>query len=182
MDLGAFFMLLFGDKWFAQWLGVIAIILSFVGYQNKASKRVFFFQILTSFLWSVQLLLLGAYTGMVLNVLGLIRSVFLYRNDTRWGQSRISMWVMTAAMAVGGIVSWQGWVSILPTAAMVAGTPLLWTRRDKVVRAAQVGFISPLWLIHNYIMQSVPGVLTELLTMISVVITMIRVHRDAEKE
>lgn len=31
-------------------------------------------------------------------------------------------------------------------------------------------------------MQSVPGVLTELLTMISVVITMIRVHRDAEKE
>lgn len=183
MDVGGFFMLLFGDKWYAQWLGVVAIILSFVGYQNKASKRIFLFQILTSFLWSVSLFLVGAYTGMVLNVLGLVRSMFLYRNDTRWGRSRVSMWAMTVLMVAGGVFSWQGWFSILPTIAMAAGTPLLWTRRDKTVRAAQLGFISPLWLVHNYFAGSVAGVITELLNMISVVITMIRVRKNAaEKE
>ena len=172
MDIISFFSLLFGKQWYAQWIGVIAIVVSFIGFQNKNARRIFAYQITTNALWSLHMLLIGAYTGMILNIIGLARSFLLYSENKPYGKSKISMAIVMLAFTIGGIISWNGWQSILSTLAM--GTPLLWTRHAKVIRFSQILLISPLWLYHNILVCSVAGTITECVTIVSVFISIIR--------
>lgn len=172
-----FFKLLIGPQWVAQWIGVIAMSISFAGYLGKNSHRIFFFQIITNGIWAVHLFMIGAYTGMVLNILGFVRSLFLYFEDKKWARSMWSCAGITLLMAVSCVYTWQGWPSLLSTLAQVVGTPLFWTRKDKVVRWAQFVWISPLWLVHNILEGSVAGTFTEILNMVSVGTAMIKYRK-----
>ena len=77
-------------------------------------------------------------------------------------------------MAVCGALTWNGWSSLLPTAAMVVGTPFLWTQNGKTLRLAQLFFVSPCWLTYNVIVFSIAGVFTESFNIISVIVSLCR--------
>ncbi|MDD6175016.1 MAG: YgjV family protein [Firmicutes bacterium] len=163
----------------AQVLGFVGAAIEISSFQWKDSKKLFLIQIIFSTIFSVHYLLLAvenpsAYTGVLLNLAGMIRAVFLFFGDRQWARSRIALVGVMLLMAVCGIVTWEGWISLLPTAAMVVGTPFLWTRNGKTLRLAQLFVISPCWLIYNAAVFSVAGVLTECFNVGSVIVSICR--------
>ena len=182
MDIKGFIMELWGEQWLAQWIGIAATLISFIGYFSKSSHRIFFFQILTNGIWAVHLTMIHAYPAAAMNVCGFVRSLFLFWGEEKpWARSLAAEIGITLLMAASGIGAWiiggsssYAWVPALPLVAMVVGTVLLWTRKDKVVRYTQFFIISPLWLVHNYLVVSVGGVLCELLNMLSVGIAILK--------
>jgi hypothetical protein len=158
----------------AQILGMVGAILLWSAFQCKNTKKLFFLQLLSSAFFSLHFFMLGAYTGLLLNSAEVLRSFFLYKGQEKWASHKITMIAVMVMMAACGAVSWDGWLSLLPTAAMVVGTYFLWSRNGKILRFAQLFFISPCWLVYNIAMFSIAGILTEVVNMISVIVSLIR--------
>ena len=158
----------------AQAVGMVATVISILSFQCKDNRKLFLMQIASSSIFALHYLLLGAHTGLLLNLASVVRLVFLYNGQKRWARHAMSMVGVTLLMAFCGAVTWSGWLSLLPTAAMVVGTPFYWSQTGKTLRWAQLCFISPCWLTYNIALLSFPGIITEILAMLSVIISLIR--------
>ena len=154
----------------AQLVGVVAAICALFSFQCKETKKLVALQSIASVLWGVHQYLLGAYTGMLLNAGAIVRGICLCSRPRKWAESKYTVAGVTLLMAALGALSWTDWRSILPIVAMVAGTPFFWCRSGRTLRLAQVGFISPFWLVYNVLNYSIPGVITECLNMLSVLV------------
>lgn len=161
-------------EFIAQIIGLIAAAVLWASFQCKDTKRLFLMQLVSSMIFSLHFLLLGAYTGMILNLTEVLRSYLLYQGNKKWASHRITMVAIMLMFTISGVITWDGWISILPTAAMVLGTLFMWSRNGKTLRFAMLFFISPCWMVYNVAMGSIAGVLTEIVNIVSIIISLIR--------
>ncbi len=159
----------------AQALGLVGTAIMCLSFQCKESRKLFLVQFAASLTFSVHFFLLGAFTGLFLNLAELLRSFLLINGNKKWASHWGTMVFVMLLMAGCGALTWDGgWLSLLPTAAMVVSTPFLWTRNGKVLRLATLLFISPCWLVYNTVVFSIAGILTEGFNIISIVISFLR--------
>ena len=158
----------------AQGVGFIGMALGLSAFQCKETKKLFFVQFLASIVYGVQYFLLGAYTGVLLNIAGAIRLLILYFGKKKWASHPATVAAVTGMMVFCGVITWDGWLSILPTLAQTLSTPLYFKKNGKLLRLGQLCFMSPCWLIYNAFSGSVPGTIMEILNISSVVISLIR--------
>jgi len=157
-----------------QAVGLLGTATMCLSYQCKQSKRVFFVQLLACFMFCAHFLLLGAYTGLILNGLEIIRAYLLYREDKKWTNHWAVILGVTIIMTAGGVFTWEGWYSLFPILAAAVSTPILWTRDAKKLRYAGLFLVSPCWLVYNCVVFSIAGILTETLNIGSILISLIR--------
>ena len=119
-----------------QAIGIVAMIVMSLSFQCRKSAHVFLVQLIACLIFSTHFLLLGAYTGLILNGLEVIRYYLLYREDKAWTSSKPVIIGVMVMMALAGVVTWEGWYSFFPVFATVASTPLLWSRDAKKLRYA----------------------------------------------
>ena len=72
------------------------------------------------------------------------------------------------------IVTWEGWWSVLPVAATIAATIGGYTYNARKIRVVGLFVNSPLWIIYNIIVGSWAGVLDELVTQASMILSIFR--------
>lgn len=118
-----------------------------------------------SLLWSVHFLLLGAVTGAAMNLLTAGRSYVYYK--LRPAQRHFLIpWAFVVVLVVVTAWTWQGMTSLLPLIGSVSGVIAFWLKNPKYIR--RVGFTSsPPWLIYNILSGSYPGMVVEVLLMVS---------------
>ena len=68
----------------------------------------------------------------------------------------------------------EGVVDILIIISQLVDTAGMWTHDLKIIRRCQLFAISPVWLVHNILVFSIGGILTETFTIISTLIAMYR--------
>lgn len=164
----------FDIKFLAQIFGFVGAAVLWASFQCKDTKRLFLLQFIASMIFSLHFFLLGAYTGMILNIIAVLRSLLLYHGNKKWASHPIAMVTVMLMFALSGVFTWDGWISLLPTVSMVFGTMFMWSRNGKSLRLALLLLISPCWLIYNFAMGSISGVLTEMVNIISVIISLFR--------
>ncbi len=158
---------------FAQCIGLVGMALAFVSFQSKSSRGILFFQILASSVFSLHFFLLGAYTGMAMNLVGVARNAVSYCKDKRWASGRCWMYVFIAAYLITGILTWESVFSIFPIVAMVLSTVAFWIKDANLLRLVYFPS-SPCWLVYNIASRSVAGILTESFSLVSLLIAFIR--------
>ncbi len=156
-----------------QIIGFVGMLCHFVSFQQKKRKGILFFQICASAVFLVHFALLGAYTGAILNVIGLFRALVFMNNDKKWAQSSVWLWVFIIAFTASSIATWESWYSILPTTGMILTTVSYWLKNETKIRLITFPG-SPCWLIYNAINGSFSGVLTECMVMTSLIIAIVR--------
>ena len=119
----------------------------------------------------MQYFLLGAYTGLALDIVGVLRDVVFYNKDKKWASSNWWTVFWAASMIVVGIFTYQNWMSLFMMAAMALNTVLFSFTKPKLVRTTIL--ISSL-LVYNILTGSIGGVINELFTEISSVVGIIR--------
>ena len=72
------------------------------------------------------------------------------------------------------LVTWSGWISILPVAANIAATIGGYTHNPRKIRVAGMFINSPLWIIYDILVGSWAGILDEVVTEASMIISIIR--------
>jgi len=101
---------------FVQSIGFLSMGLSFFIYLQKTRKRVLAVKLICDSLTILQMLLLRAYTGMLVLVICLVRGVVFY-NSVNHEWARKKFWVpLFVLISLGtSALSWAGPISLLPS-------------------------------------------------------------------
>ena len=71
-------------------------------------------------------------------------------------------------------VPWSGWISVLPVMANIAATIGGYTHNPRKVRIAGMFINSPLWIIYDILVGSWAGILDEVVSEASMIISIAR--------
>ena len=158
----------------AQGIGTVATVIALMAFQCKDTKKLYLMQFFSNLLFTLHYLVLGAMTGLLLNGMGTVRLVMLSFVKGKWAKSKGAMGGLMGVMALCTYLTWDGWLSLLPAAAQIFSTPLYYRQNGKMLRWGQVLFMSPCWLVYNIFQHSIPGAVTDLMHMTSVIVSFIR--------
>lgn len=165
----------------SQLIGAAAAALLLLSFQQRTHKRIVVMQIFSGLLFSVQYLMIGAYEGMVGNIVGLTRGIaYSFRTKSKLVDSIACPIIFAVLAGLGGLATYSSPVSLLPMAAMMISSFVLWNPKTQQLRALTFP-TSFMWLIYNIICRSYSGVITEVLSEISIIIGLIRFRKKKQK-
>ncbi len=153
-------------------LGVISFILS---YQVKSNKALYLYQLIGSLLFCLQFFLLGAGSGALSLFLNIIRSALLMKyKEWKWVRWKGLPLLLCLAFAGIMVYTWSGTVSVLAFLASAVSTVFYWTNNAKWIRMSNLFCASPAWLLYDIMVGSAAGVVNELITLGSIIISIFR--------
>ncbi len=162
---------------FVQAIGVVAAVWGVLSFQQKTQRGILIFQLIKHALWMTHFLLLGAFAGCFLNGISMFRCLIFYlANKYKWADHKAWHGVFVVLILIATAFSWirgEGPMALLPMGGTLVSTYSL-SQRDPFRVRAVTFFVSPFWLTYNIINFSIPGILTEIISMASIIIGIIR--------
>ncbi len=163
-----------------QILSWIATLLTFLSYQCENHKKLLIVQTLSTLSICISYLLLNAQTGMLLNIICILRNIIIYKKNIKIFSHSFWPYALAFIMGIMGIVSWQGTMSILIVAALMINTLFLYFPDVQNLRKS-ILVTSTMIIIYNIYYYVWGGVANELIAIISAIIGLYR-YRDAEQK
>lgn len=160
-------------------LGFISTGLFFYSYQRSKKRKLLIIQTIATALSCVQYLLIGAFSGFALNIVCIIRNFVYYFRDKKQRMDWTSPIILSLLMALASIISWEGIHSLLITLGLVLNTMCMGMFGARNLRKTILAS-SSLILVYNIFAHSYSGIVSESISLISVVIGIIR-YRTANK-
>ena len=154
-------------------LGFIAVGLFFYSYQCTQKRSLMIIQTVATALSCIQYLLIGAFSGFALNVVCILRNFIFYFRDKNQRTDLTSPILISLCIAAASILSWEGIHSLLITLGLVINTVCMGMCDAKSFRKT-ILISSSLILIYNVFAVSYSGILSESISLISVVIGIVR--------
>ena len=174
-------------KFIAQSVGFFGTAILFISFQMPVKKKILFLQIISASVFSVHYLMLGfftgSYTGMVMNIIGMVRTLLFYYEDKKWFRRYPFTVFFLALIIYIGIDTWKNIYSLFPMLAMIDSTICLNIKKEKWFRIFNFPG-SPLWLTYGIYSNSYSGIVGEIFTMTSIIIAIIRydiLHQDKKQ-
>ena len=140
----------------AQLLGLLALVFLIYSFQNNNKKTLLKFQIISSFLYAIQYLFLGAITGFLMNIVCMIRN-YIFKKYEDIDTSRPWLLIFIGLMSLLTMFSYNGYISLLPFLAVFLFTISLWIGNLKYIRIFEaIGAI--LFIIYSIFVYAITGV------------------------
>ncbi len=158
---------------FIQIIGFLGTILFFLSYQCKSNKNLFRVQFVSYLFYTIHLLLLGALTGGISYILNTVRS-FCLGGKNEFLKGKTMCGIICGLQMIALILTWDSWWSILPVAANIAATIGGYTYNARKIRIVGICINSPLWIIYNVLVGSWAGILDEIVSEASMILSIIR--------
>lgn len=156
-----------------QIIGAIAVIIFFYSYQVKNQKVLLISQTLATSIMCIHYLLLGATTGLIINIVCIIRNVLYYFKEFKFLSSRILPYLLAGVMVVLGVISWEGYYSLFLIVGLAVNTICLSMKSTQKIRYS-ILITCPLVLTYNVFCLSIGGIVNESVSIISAIIGIIR--------
>ncbi|MBQ8288211.1 MAG: YgjV family protein [Clostridia bacterium] len=164
----------------ARLVGYAAMATVCCSFQVKNPRGTLWVMAVATGLFSIHFGLLGAVTGCILNALNVLRNLAILCTDSRKLSGKIAMHVLSPAylaapfcfLLLPGVE--VGIPDFVLGVIMTAASYLFWSQRAGVIRVVHFFAVSPGWMVYNILAGSIPGVITETLNMLSVVVYWIR--------
>ncbi len=170
-----------------QIFGLLGMAMNISSYQAKERRQVILVQLFGSTFFAINMLMLGAYSGFLLNAIGIARALVYTRPAVMkrvkvWNAVFIALYALSYAAVFFVFKKLPTALNIvlelLPTLAMTVST-LAFARSAAVIRRCTL-VSSPCWLIYNCVNGSIGGIVCEVLGLISAITGMLRLDRRAK--
>lgn len=156
-----------------QFIGLLGTALYLLSYQKRENKKLFRMQMFSYVLYTVHMLLLGAYTGGASYMVNCLRSACL-SSKRAFPKSRGMCALLCLLQLLILPLTWGGWISLLPVFANIASTLGGYTKNPRKIRLAGMLVNSPLYIVYDIIVGSWAGILDELLSEASMIVSVLR--------
>jgi len=163
-----------------QIMGWVAALMTFLSYQCKDHKKLLVVQTLSSLSICTSYLFLNAWSGMLLNVVCIIRNFIIYRKDIKLFSYSFWAYVLAGVMAITGVLSWQGPMSLLIVVALAVNTVFLYFPNVQNLRKS-ILITSTMVLIYNAYYNVWGGVVNEMIAISSSAIGLYRYRNSNQK-
>ena len=169
----------------AQIVGFSAVATFLWSYQQKKRQNIILLNTVSRGLYILQYLLLGAFAGAILDVLGAISSAIAGKKDNPFIKKHtkavfigINLCVVLAGVIIAAIN--QNWLDLLPIAGVLLHTSAFWLNDEKVIRRVSL-LGSPFWFVYNFLSRAYGSAIGDVLTICSILVAMVR-HKNADAE
>ena len=168
-----------------QIIGIIAVITYLSSYQIKHRKGIIISNVISRVLYILQYLLLGAFSGAVLDVLGAVASVLAERSDRPFIKKHRRTVIIASNVAIVGaglavcIIS-KNPLDLLPIVGVVLQVGAFWFSDERKIRIVSL-IGTPFWFIYNLASRAYGSSIGDVFTMLSIIIAMIKYRKKAEK-
>lgn len=169
-------------------VGFIGTAVYCFSFQQKKRKNIIFLNVISRLLFILQYLLLGAFAGAILDVLGALASYIAGKKDVAFIQKHLKFIIVlldVAIVAAGVILAVvnHSWLDLIPVVAVLLHTGSFWLSRESTIRVVYL-IGCPFWLVYNFMTAAYGSMAGDLLSMGSIIIAMIRYRKKpiAEKE
>lgn len=158
----------------AQVFGFLALGLLLISFQFKSNKTLLILQSFGNLLFCIQYIFLHTYSGCIC-VLVLVRNLTVAFQD----KYKILKWkgweyILLILFLVSSIFTWEGLKSILPLIGCIGSTIAYFKNNARVFRSVTLFITSPCWLTYDALSGAYAGIINEIITIISIVISIIR--------
>lgn len=156
---------------------IIGMILLGLSYLVKNKTKVLVLCIISSIMYGVQYLLLRAFTGTIVNVIGIIRTIWFYENNRKNKENSIfSVLLISALFILSAIFTWDGFVSLLPLFSCLVFTYSIWSESVYVYKWLAIP-VSVSWITYNAFVGSFFGYIMEIILLSIEIIGLILMYK-----
>lgn len=155
---------------------LIGMIMIAISYFIKNKKWILLLNCMASAVYCVEYLLLGAYTGAILNVIGIARCIWYYideLNDKK--QNIVSIIVVAVVSLIAGIWTARLWVDAVAILSVLLLIYALWQPNIKFYRYSSV-ICSICWLVYNVCIGSILAIFTESIMLVFGVVGIVNLY------
>ncbi len=168
-----------------QIIGLVAVALFLLSYQMKKRKNIILVNAASRALYILQYLLLGAFSGAVLDILGIVSSVVAERKHTSFVKRHLKLIFLSVNFGIilsGTIIAIinKSFLDILPIIGVLFHTSAFWISNEKIIRRVSL-LGSPFWFIYNFLSKAYGSSIGDILSMVSIITAMIK-YRETKKE
>ena len=168
-------------KLLPQIIGLLAVAMFLLSYQQKKRTNIILFNVISRCLYILQYLLLGAFAGAVLDILGALSSVVAGKKHTPFIQkhTRAILLAVNACIVLAGVgiaIANRSWLDLFSLAGVLLHTSAFWISDEKIIRRVSL-LGSPFWFVYNFLSRAYGSAIGDILTICSILIAMFR-HRD----
>lgn len=158
-----------------QGIGFVGVIFYIVSYQVKSNRGLYFCQILGSVSFTVQFILLGGIIGSLGLLITILRNFLLSRIEAwPWVKSKMVAAGIIVLSTAATLCTWDGWLNLLPWLAVTGSTIGYWTNNARTIRLSNLICSSPCWLLYDIAVGSIGGIVSELITLCSILVSIYR--------
>ena len=162
-------------------LSQICVILAVISLGStfliKDKRIILLLSILIAVFYGLHYLLLDAITGLLMNMVSIVRSIWFYINAKKEKKNSIVILiVLFGIIIISGLLSFQNIYSILPIIATSLYTYSIWQDDIKIYRWIAIP-ISLSWITYNISTKSIFGIITELVLFTIEIIGIIKIYK-----
>lgn len=171
----------FHMKIVATMIGLAAVVLYILSYQMKHRKGIIFCNGAAAFLYITQYLLLSAFEGAAMDLLGLLPNLLAAQKDHPFIQKRLKLLVLLSNLLIigAGAFLYKNIFSLLAIAGVLLEKGALWLTKEKSIR--MVSFLAtPCWLIYNLSAGAYGSALGNILAASSIILAYLRYDRKRQ--
>ena len=164
-----------------QAVGAVAMIECFFIYQCRDRRKMVFLKLIDDLLWSTHFLLIGGFTAALTSIIAIFRELVFYnKGNKRWESSAwwaVGFSVLFLACAP---LTWKNIFSIFPAAASVVATWVFWVSKTRMAKLIQLPS-TVCMLVYTLVYKSYSGVLTQMISIVSIAVYFVRERRSKSK-
>lgn len=156
-------------------VGFVAMAVLVLSYQQKTRKWILICNIAARSLFILQYIMLFAFEGMALDIVGIVGSLLAQQKDKPFIQKHQKAVVVgvNALIIAVGLAMYRNLFSLLPLVAVLLQIDALWCSKEKHVRLLSLIAV-PWWLIYNGYCSAWGSVAGDLMSLVSLVAAMLR--------
>ena len=168
-------------KLIPQIIGLLAVATFLLSYQQKKRKYIILLNVISRCLYILQYLLLGAFAGAVLDILGALASVVAGKKHTGFIKKHLLLTILLMdGLIIGAGITIalinKSWLDLFSLVGVLLHTDAFWMNSEKIIRRISLAG-SPFWFVYNLLSRAYGSALGDLLTMASILLAMYR-HRE----
>lgn len=153
--------------------GAFGILSAIAAFQCKRHRNLMLFRTANELLFALQYCIMGAYTGMAMNLIGCVRNLVFAGMVERKKNTMTARFFFSGIALVFILFTWEGPKSLLSGIAKTVSTFAYGSKHTSVVRILTLCTCTA-WLFYNVLVGSRAGILCELLTIGSIMIGILR--------
>ena len=166
----------------AQLAGFVAMGFGMYSYQTKKRFSILALQACSNIFWLIQYFLLGRYSAVAANVIGVVRNViYLCRGRFKFADSRLVPVFCMVAFIVSGVFTYTSPIDVLPILAMLIATVAFFMKNEQMIRILSLG-VAISWFTFGLLAGSIASMISDGITFFAILIAVIRYHRIAGYE
>ena len=164
----------------ANCVGIFGVLACIMIFQQTERKKLLFWKLIADCFWTVQYLILGAFSGAGVTLIAVARSIIFLRIDPKKGKGVGWLIGFLSVSVIVAALTWKNWWNLCSLTASVLGITSYWIGKPRVSRVLSFP-ISTAMLIYDLTTMAYMGVINEAMSMVSSIIGIFRHDSPARR-